>query len=37
MCYNQPFLSLDTTKIIRSINKVTKYLEEKLKLNEFIR
>jgi len=37
MCYNQPFLVLDTSKIIRSINKVSKYFEEKLKENEFLR
>ena len=37
MCYNTPFLQLDTNKIIRSINKVNKYFEEKLSKNDFIR
>jgi hypothetical protein len=37
MCYNTPFLQLDSTKIIRSINKVNKYFEEKLLSNEYIR
>lgn len=30
MCYNTPFLQLDSTKIIRSINKVNKFFEDKL-------
>ena len=37
MSYNSPFLSLDTNKVIRSINKVSKYFEEKLTENEVIR
>lgn len=34
MCYNTPFLQLDTDLIIKSIHKVIKYLEEKLKLQK---
>jgi hypothetical protein len=30
MCYNTPFLNLDTQMIITSIHKVTKYLDSKL-------
>jgi len=37
MCYNTPFLSLDTNKIIRSINKINRYFEEKLSKHEFLR
>lgn len=37
MCYNSPFLQLDTNKIIRSINKINRYFEEKLSKNEFLR
>ena len=37
MCYNTPFLLLDTNKIIRSINKINRYFEEKLSKNEFLR
>lgn len=34
MCYNTPFLQLDTQLIIKSIHKVMKYLDEKLKLQK---
>lgn len=37
MCYNTPFLNLDTTKIIRSINKINRYFEDKLSKNELMR
>lgn len=36
MCYNTPFLNLDTQMIIKSIHKVMKYLEEKLPQHEFV-
>jgi len=36
MCYNTPFLGLDTQLIIKSIHKVMKYLEEKLPQHEFV-
>jgi hypothetical protein len=34
MCYNTPFLNLDTQLIIKSISKVMKYLDEKLPQHE---
>ena len=37
MCYNTPFLTLDTNKIIRSINKINRYFEEKLSKNDFMK
>jgi hypothetical protein len=37
MCYNTPFLSLDTNKIIRSINKINRYFDEKLSKNDFMK
>ncbi len=37
MCYNTPFLTLDMNKIIRSINKINKYFEEKLSKSEFLK
>jgi hypothetical protein len=37
MCYNTPFLTLDTNKIIRSINKINRYFDEKLSKNDFMR
>lgn len=37
MCYNTPFLTLDMNKIIRSINKINKYFDERLTKNEFLR
>jgi hypothetical protein len=37
MCYNTPFLELDTSKIIRSINKINRYIEEKLTKHEFMK
>ncbi len=37
MCYNTAFLSLDTNKIIRSINKINRYFEEKLSKNDFMK
>ena len=36
MCYNTPFLSLDTEMILKSIHKVMKYLDEKLPQHEFV-
>ena len=36
MCYNTPFLNLDTQMIIKSIHKVMKYLDEKLPQHEFV-
>ena len=37
MCYNTPFLTLDMNKVIRSINKINRYFEEKLSKNEFLK
>jgi len=37
MCYNTPFLTLDTNKIIRSINKINRYFDEKLSKNDFLK
>lgn len=37
MCYNTSFLSLDMNKIIRSINKINRYFEEKLSKHEFLK
>ena len=37
MCYNTPFLTLDMNKIIRSINKINRYFEEKLSKNDFLK
>ena len=37
LCYNSPFLQLDTNKIIRSINKINKYFEEGLAKNEILK
>ena len=37
MCYNTPFLELDSTKIIRSISKVNKFFENKLSKDEFMK
>lgn len=36
MCYNTPFLNLDTQMIIKSIHKVMKYLDDKLPQHEFV-
>jgi hypothetical protein len=36
ICYNTPFLNLDTQMIIKSIHKVMKYLEEKLPQHGFV-
>lgn len=37
MCYNTPFLTLDMNKIIRSINKINRYFEEKLSKSDFLK
>lgn len=37
MCYNTPFLNLDTQMIIKSIHKVMKFLDEKLPQHEFVK
>jgi hypothetical protein len=36
MCYSRPFLELDTNLIIKSIHKVTRFMDEKLPQHEYV-